>query len=375
MKDKNKIENNKISGRQIPLKVVDSNLQNISEIYIKDTLNWELNEILKTNIEPLSEESSLLISPGSESNCKANLPLFKNYDYNLTEQVYLKDEIFTNIIVTQENEGVGSSDTDLHRAHLLQTLQGIEYVRSLSYSDYQSKTKPVYLPPCKLFKSAEATKTLIFDLDETLIHWVDDWEIGVAQYRIQIDFPNGDRVTAGINLRPFVKEWLAEANKYFQVIVFTASHKIYADAVLDFLDPKKELFQYRLYRDSCTQVDGGVYVKDLNIFKNRQLKNLTIIDNSVYSFGFQLDNGVPIVPFYDDPLDEELHHLKFYLRSLSQKWDMREQNIEAFQLSLIDSKFIEMYLREHRLQAKQSEADSDYKNIYSHEILVTGLDT
>ena len=30
-----------------------------------------------------------------------------------------------------------------------------------------------------------------------------------------------------------------------------ASHKAYADVVLDLLDPKREIFELRLYRDSC----------------------------------------------------------------------------------------------------------------------------
>lgn len=48
------------------------------------------------------------------------------------------------------------------------------------------------------------------------------------------------------------------------------------------------------------QTEEGVYIKDLRIIKNRNLKDVVIIDNAVYSFGFQLDNGIPILPFYDD---------------------------------------------------------------------------
>lgn len=70
------------------------------------------------------------------------------------------------------------------------------------------------------------------------------------------------------------------------MVVFTASHKAYADVVLDYLDPKKEYIEYRLYRDSCVQTEEGVYIKDLRIIKNRSLKDMVIIDNAVYSFGF-----------------------------------------------------------------------------------------
>lgn len=65
------------------------------------------------------------------------------------------------------------------------------------------------------------------------------------------------------------------------------------------------------------KTEEGVYIKDLRIIKNRNLKDMVIIDNAVYSFGFQLDNGIPILPFYDDKQDEELLHLIYYLKCLS----------------------------------------------------------
>ena len=96
--------------------------------------------------------------------------------------------------------------------------------------------------------------------------------------------------------------------------VFTASHKAYADAVLDQIDPTNELFQFRFYREHCIKTPQGYYVKDLRIFKNsRALSDLVLIDNSVYSFAFQIENGVPIIPFYRDKNDEELFHLITYL--------------------------------------------------------------
>ena len=88
------------------------------------------------------------------------------------------------------------------------------------------------------------------------------------------------------------------------------------------------------------------------------MKNICIVDNAVYSFGFQLDNGIPIIPFYDDPNDEELHHLVFYMKCLTQLEDMRTQNQNAFQLSALDSKFIEKYLQEYYEKIRE-EDDND----------------
>ena len=60
---------------------------------------------------------------------------------------------------------------------------------------------------------------------------------------------------------------------------------------------------------------------------------MVLIDNSVYSFAYQLTNGVPIVPFYrEPPKDEEMLHLIYYLSCLAQVPDVRIQNMQAFDL-------------------------------------------
>lgn len=85
-------------------------------------------------------------------------------------------------------------------------------------------------------------------MDETLIHCVDDIETQKPDVILEIDFPDEEPVCAGINIRPFMRECLIEANKHMQVGVFTASNQTYADAILDYLDPHRQLFAFRLYR-------------------------------------------------------------------------------------------------------------------------------
>ena len=81
--------------------------------------------------------------------------------------------------------------------------------------------KLIYLPEPL---NSEHKKVLIFDMDETLIHCVDDIETQNPDVLLEIDFPGEETVCAGINLRPYLMQCLQEANKMFQVIVFTASH-------------------------------------------------------------------------------------------------------------------------------------------------------
>jgi CTD small phosphatase-like protein 2 len=86
-------------------------------------------------------------------------------------------------------------------------------------------------------------------------------------------------------------------------VVFTASHACYANPVIDYLDPDGTLVAKRLFRENCRQVSESLYVKDLTVIKNRQMKNLVLVDNAAYSYALQLDNGVPVIPFYNNKKD------------------------------------------------------------------------
>ena len=54
----------------------------------------------------------------------------------------------------------------------------------------------------------------------------------------------------------------------------------------DYIDPNHEFITHRLYRQHCFLTEEGYYVKDLRIFADRDLKDVVIVDNSVYSFAF-----------------------------------------------------------------------------------------
>ena len=155
-------------------------------------------------------------------------------------------------------------------------------------------------------------------------------------HKINVVLPCKKEVTIGINIRPHLKESLDKIKDVYNIVIFTASHRSYSDAVLNYLDPEDKYFHYRLYRDSCVQYktnDMNFYVKDLDIFNdNYDLKDIIIIDNSILSFAYHINNGIPVIPFYDSDQDSELPLLSFYLLTIASYKDLREANKEHIKL-------------------------------------------
>ena len=62
-------------------------------------------------------------------------------------------------------------------------------------------------------------------------------------------------------------------------------------------------------------------MKDLRIIKGVDLKDIILIDNSMYSFTAQLTNGILINSFYNDKNDIELYNVLGYLLNFLYKVD------------------------------------------------------
>jgi CTD small phosphatase-like protein 2 len=116
----------------------------------------------------------------------------------------------------------------------------------------------------------------------------------------------------------------------YEVVVFTAGMQDYADKILDNIDPERKLIRKRLYRNDCINVEE-YFIKDLDIFLDREKKDIIIVDNSIMSFAFDLDNGVPINSYMGTEEDDrELLYLISFLEEAFYQDDVRTHIFKSF---------------------------------------------
>jgi RNA polymerase II subunit A small phosphatase-like protein len=154
-------------------------------------------------------------------------------------------------------------------------------------------------------------KTLVLDLDETLVH-SSFKPIPDPDFVMSIELENVIHKVY-VRKRPGVDNFLRVVGEKFEVVVFTASLAKYADPLLDILD-RGRLVKKRLFREACVQHYGN-YVKDLSHL-GRPLTNVIIIDNSPFSYMFQPDNAIPITSWFNDKADRQLYDLLPFLEQL-----------------------------------------------------------
>ncbi|CAD8195006.1 unnamed protein product [Paramecium octaurelia] len=320
-------------------------VKQIYNIYtqIKDIKNYYTNSLKQTQEKKGLQLKDFVTQLTSNNIKTSSKQLINNYthlktdrqQYNELKQTHLQKSsetlqsepflYYISTILQSLRRQESNRHDDKIRDHFTQTYQGLLFANQLDLTFDEDKIVP--LP------RSNNLKTIVFDLDETLIHCNEHAQIP-GDVILPITFPNGETVQASINVRPHAQKVLQTLSKHFEIIVFTASHSSYANIVIDYLDPKRQWISHRLYRENCLQTPEGAYVKDLRVLGNRKLSNVLLIDNASYSYSQQIENGVPIISFYDNYDDQELLHLQNYLLSFRYEKDVRDLNQRMLKLNL-----------------------------------------
>ncbi|KAG8077313.1 hypothetical protein GUJ93_ZPchr0007g3561 [Zizania palustris] len=167
-----------------------------------------------------------------------------------------------------------------------------EYVDEKPLSRCLPDLMDVDSPSC-LSKPARLKQvTLVLDLDETLVHSALD-HCENADFTLQVFF-NMKNHTVYVRQRPYLKMFLEKVAQMFELVIFTASQRIYAEQLIDRLDPDGRLISRRMYRESCI-FSGGCYTKDLTIL-GVDLTKVVIVDNTP-QVARLLQNTTELFPF------------------------------------------------------------------------------
>ncbi|KAJ2392158.1 Nuclear envelope morphology protein 1 [Coemansia sp. RSA 2559] len=194
------------------------------------------------------------------------------------------------------------------------------YVAEAGASGQASHRSPASATSSGILTRSLKKKTLVLDLDETLIHSSPQGSYR-AHHRIEVVI---DKVAClyYVYKRPHVDYFLRKVSEWYKVVVFTASLAEYADPVIDLLDVQGKFISGRYFRDACIPYDSS-YAKDL-AYVDPDLSQIVLVDNAPLSYFINQTNGIPIQAWINsDPKDEALLDLLPLLDALRFTDDVR----------------------------------------------------
>lgn len=157
------------------------------------------------------------------------------------------------------------------------------------------RRQPSYSAITSSRSSKLTKKTLVIDLDETLIHSLAKGGRMSSGHMVEVKLNTAvgyGGTTLGpqhpilyyVHKRPHCDDFLRNVCKWYNLVVFTASVQEYADPVIDWLEQERKYFSGRHYRQHCTYRNGA-YIKDLSSIEP-DLSKVMILDNSPLSYIF-----------------------------------------------------------------------------------------
>jgi len=306
----------------------------------EDDKNTSLNlETSKVSIDSTSSDSS---TNSKEKESNINDPIndyYNSFDYFQFEQN------FKNYYVDSSKNNNGNYDNYVKNA--LKLISLIPYQKlniSEKIREIQKNLKSDIPPVSSSFFNSNK-KLLILDIDETLVHSDLDFSLNQNKTKydaiLHFDSEEEKNIPVPLLVRPGTKKFLDYAVQEFDLVVFTASDQQYADVVIDYLEKDKKYFKMRLYRNHCVFIEPGLYIKDLRIFSGiKKLEDIIILDNSLFSFANQLNNGILITSFFSDLNDSFLENVKCYLDYIKNEKDIRIVNKNSFRFEEIKDDII-----------------------------------
>ena len=329
-------EINKLSSNDTPKKKKSRNKKGKSvkfKIFNSETNIPEKVELIPQYIKYQNPFEEMLITPHNKKKSSKKKYLIQlRFPNKLTKEI---NSLSLNIIYPMDNR---YGMFDKYYQSIKDSLSKISQISFNSIFSLENNKNVNYLIHEPTYNDdGFKKKLLLLDLDETLIH---------SEIRNRNNFHILNKLKDKVNcyhkvfsyidnnylyyfdifFRPHLFDFLHEIQNYFDIGIFTASSKGYADTIIDYIDPSRTIFNFRLYREACINIQNSIYIKDLRIIRNYETNNVILLDNSLYSFINQPKNGMLVYSFYWDDKDDQLIKAKnFLIKYIYKAKDVREE--------------------------------------------------
>lgn len=220
-------------------------------------------------------------------------------------------------------------------------------------------------------------KLLLINLDNTIVYMEQGQNLSSSKLLKIKQF------TFSIFYRPNLLSALKELSQYYFIYVFSDQDKDFTEKIVNSIDPKAKIFSGFLYCDHLCEIIEPIYKPFASNFFFELPEDLIpyslIISYSAYAFGQYIDNGIPMLPFYGDPSDNESLSLLQYLNYLVDKKDILATNQKCVELRKnltieIDESEIYEHIYSVSNHIKNLKQNSQSFKLHSSCRLVNGLD-
>ncbi len=249
-----------------------NNIININLINLLNNLSYLNNDITEDLKQILQISKNSKINEIIKTNIKQNIKILLKVNSIIKEEKEIENNKFRTLI-SEQNSLENINDDDSSEENIPQP--EIPFLKAKDKKDKREYT-------------------LVLDLDETLVHYMEDEEEYNAYVKVRLGAEN----------------FINELSKFCEIVIFTASTEDYANTVINGLDCKNNI-SYKLYRQHTNFVNG-FNIKDLSKL-GRDISKIIIIDNIEENFSLQPDNGLNICDFEGDENDNELNFLLYDL--------------------------------------------------------------
>ena len=251
------------------------------------SLLHQRNNLIQNKIQDLIYLCSDLISRNNNHNFDIDLDALSHFNNNIQNLPLMELNKYFNHVISKESLKMSKAFSYAIKRNNI--ISRKKYTDNLIIVPYLPKMQDKY------------KYTLVLDLDETLI-----------------SFRTNEFKKSELKLRPGLFNFLRRVKSKYELIVFTAGMKEYAEPILDTIEKKEKFFLKRLYRQHTVYKDN-IYIKDLTKL-GRDLSKVIIVDNMPQNFCLQKENGILISNYFgQDNGDNTLNLLGDILLKIAQR--------------------------------------------------------